>query len=241
MRFIRLDQVQQFAAINVLSDPGAIAGPRFVPQCADILLHFAAADAKAVNVVLTGRYAGAFAGSVAQANSIMTSLTTGAAWTALNAHLAPTTSFANVLIRDIGIVGGGGVQIVSTNAAVPGTSSGTALPSEVAAVVTKMTALSGPQHRGRMYMPCWASTALGAGDVINAAAVTALQNWATQNVGSALAAAGYTHVLAQLARAAYTSPITGRQFPARAATSINITSLAVRDNHWDSQRRRGLK
>jgi hypothetical protein len=46
---------------------------------------------------------------------------------------------------------------------------------------------------------------------------------------------GLTH------RAAYTSPITGRQFPDRPAGVIPLTGLAVRGNTWDSQRRRGLK
>jgi hypothetical protein len=241
MRIGRLSDLQQFAAINLTLDLGAIAGPRHAPGCADITLFFNLTDGKVAHIVLTGRYAGAFHGTTAECNAISAALHAGTPWTTLTPFLATGTVFSGVTIHDINPTDGSGATAVPGAVTQPGTSTGIALPSEVAAVITKRTGFSGPQNRGRMYFPGWATTALGASDVIAPAAVTALGNWATTNVGSALSGSGYTHVLAQMARAAYTSPITGRDFPARDAGSIAITALQVRDNHWDSQRRRGLR
>ena len=91
-----------------------------------------------------------------------------------------------------------------------------------------------------MYVPGWAPAATASGDIISAAAVTALGNWANTLIG-ALSPSGYTLVIGQRQRAAYTSPITGREFGPRPPNSLTITQCVVRDNHWDSQRRRGLK
>jgi hypothetical protein len=147
----------------------------------------------------------------------------------------------NVSIRDINPMNGEGVIIPGAVNPSPGTSVSASLPNEVSAVITKRTGVAGRSGRGRMYMVGFATNGLGAGNVIAQALVTALQTWATSNVGAALAGSGYTHVLALMGRAGYTSPLTGRVFPPRSATSLDITSLEVRDNHWDSQRRRGLK
>jgi len=73
-----------------------------------------------------------------------------------------------------------------------------------------------------------------------AAAVTALGTWATDSLLQALEDQGYTPVIGQKARAAYTGT-TGTQHPARPAGSEVITSATVKDNHWDTQRKRGLR
>ena len=238
MPIVRLDTAQQFLAINVLSDPGAIGGPYIVPQCARISLFFNQESGKAGKIILVGRYAGGFAGTPAQAQSILTALNTGAQWTALAAFLPTSTALNNVGIQNVAIAGQP-VITATTGGGGAGTSASPSLPNEVAAVITKRTALVGKANRGRMYFPGWATNALGAGNVIAAAAVTALQNWAN-TVNAALSAQGYTHVIGQPARNAYTGS-TGTPHPARAATSVDVTALQVRDNHWDSQRRRGLK
>lgn len=236
-RVIRLDNIQQFTAINVLSDPGHIAGPVIIPFCAQIRIGWNLTDGKKGYNVLYGRYTGAFNGSVAQAQGIFTSLSTGAAWTALALMLHTTEAIASVDIRDVNTPNA--AIISSTGAPVPGTSTGTSLPSEVAEVVTLRTSFVGPGFRGRLYMPPVASNGLGTGDTLAAGAITAINNWAA-GIFTAFTAQGYTWVLGQPARAAYTG-ITGRQHPARAAGSTNISSATVRDNHIDSQRRRGLK
>lgn len=234
---IRLDQAQQFAAINVLSDPGAIGGPVIVPSCAQIVLGWALESGKTGRNVLYGRYTGAFAGSSAQATAIIQALTTGAAWTALQGFLATNTILSTVQIRDVNSAGN--PFIPNTSGGGTGSSASPALPNEVAMAITMRTARTGPQNRGRMFVPGWATNALGAGNVLAGAGVTALGNWAG-TISGALSAQGYVWVIGQRARAAYTGS-TGTQHPARPANSVPITAAVVRDNHWDSQRRRGLK
>jgi len=237
MPIVRLDNFQQFSAINVLSDPGHIAGPKIVPQCAQITLTWNHVNGKFFHVVLAGRYAGAFAGTVAQCNSILTALTTGASWTALATYIHPTAALTSVQIRNIAIAD---QPILSSSASGQvGTSTGSPLPGEVAAVITLRTALTGQANRGRAYISGWGTNALGTVDTIAAATVTALQNWAN-TIPAAITSGGYTWCLALPARSAYTGT-GGRLHPARDARTQDITSQTVRDNHWDTQRRRGLK
>lgn len=238
VRTIRLDNLQPFQAVNLTSDPGAAPGPKLVPNCAIIGFAWTLEDGKIAHNILYGRYTGAFAGTQAQATAIMTALTTGGTWTALAAFLSTTTAFANVYIRDMNTPDN--PIIYGTGSAVPGTSVSSALPNEVAAVITLLTAKAGQQNRGRMYVPGFATNALATGNVIAPAVLTALNNWAAV-IPSAFTAQGYTHVLGQPHRVAYTSPATGRVFPERLATSTPVTSRTAKDNHWDTQRRRGLK
>lgn len=236
-RVIDLSTLQQFTAVQLLSDGGDIPGFKRVPQCAQVRLVWQLGDAKLAFNVLHGRYSGGFVGSPAQANSIATALSTGAAWTALAGFLAPTASFIGIQLRNVDVADQ--PLITSTNIAVPGTSAGTEIPNEVALVITKRTAKVGKANRGRIYVPGWATNALGTTNQAAAGAVTALQNWAN-TITSALSGQGYTFVIGQPARKAYTG-ITGTAHPARDATSEPVTSVIVRDNHWDSQRKRGLK
>jgi hypothetical protein len=90
-----------------------------------------------------------------------------------------------------------------------------------------------------MFIPGWATNALASGNVVAAAAVTALQSWAN-TLGGTYSANGMPVALGHKARAAYTGT-SGTPHPARPAGLVPITNLVVRDNHWDSMRRRGLK
>ena len=238
-RIINLANLQQFTAINALgTDLGAIPGPVVIPQCAQIVLNWSLADGKTAHNVLYGRYSGAFSGSQAQANSILTALTTGAPAVAAIGLFSSTTILSGVSIRNVSLPDQ--PMVLSSGAAVPGTAATPTLPSEVAVVITERTAKVGRANRGRIFLPPLGNGNSTTADVIAAGALTILQNWANTFI-SALAAGSYTLVIGQRARAAYTSQVTGRAFPARAATSEAVTSLSMRDNHWDSQRRRGLK
>jgi len=239
MPIVRLDTLQQFAAINLRLDQGAVGGPVIVPSCAQIVLYWALTNGQVAHNVLYGRYAGVFAGTPAQATAMLTAMTTGATWAALAAFLAPTTALAGLHIRDVNTEDQA-IILNGTPVSGPGTSVGTALPDEVAAVITMTTAKTGPSNRGRTYIPGWASNASGAGGVIAAGAVSALAAWATTNLLGALSSNSYVPVIGQKARAAYTGT-TGTAHPARPAGSIAIVSAVVKDNHWDSQRRRGLR
>lgn len=238
MPLIDLSKFQQFTAINLSSDPGASGGPVVIPLCAQINILWALEDAKQGHSVLYGAYTGSFAGTVAQANGIMTALTTGASWTALAAFFPPTQGLAGITIRDVNTANQ--PLITSTVPFAGGTSASAALPNEVAVVITERTGKVGRAFRGRVYVPGWATNALGAGNVVAAAAITALQNWAN-TIPSAFTGQGYTWSIGQKKRVAYVSPKTGISYPQRDATHTVISSQPVRDNHWDSQRRRGLK
>jgi hypothetical protein len=236
-RLINLENLQQFTAINLTADPGYSPGNRIIPGVAQIRLKYFLVDGKTGYNVLHGSYAGAFHGSQAEANAILTALSSGAQWTALAAFLGTGLALAGVDIRDLGVANA--PIIASLPGGSNGASASPSLPSEVAAVITLRTAFTGPANRGRIYMPGWATNALGTADVIAAAAVTALGNWGSIIAG-ALSAQGYVFGVAHYARLAYTGA-TGTPHPARPAGLVPITNVAVRDNHWDTVRRRGLK
>ncbi len=238
-RIVALDSLQQFTAVSLLStDLGEIAGPIVIPQAAQITLRWALSDGKVGHNYLYGRYSGSYAGTQAQANAIMTALSTGAPAVALLGTMALSGGLAGVDIRNVSVADQAIVS--SSNALVAGTSAAQALPNEVAAVITLRTANAGRAFRGRMYVPGFAVDQMAVGNVMAPGLVTALGNWANTIIG-ALSPSGYTLVIGQRARAAYTSPTTGRTFAARPANTVTVTSLTVRDNRWDSQRRRGLK
>src|SRR5215467_1342953 len=163
-RLVALDSVQQFAAINLLLDPGLTPGPKIVTNCAQVSLVFSLGSGKVGHIVLGGRYTPPFAGTQAQANAILSALTGSAAWTTLAGFLSPQTSLHQVLIRNISIADQPIIQSVVTEH--PGTSAGTDMPNEVAVVISLGTGLTGPRYRGRMYFLGWATNALGTSNLI---------------------------------------------------------------------------
>lgn len=238
MPLINLANYQQLAAINVLSDPGHIAGPIIIPNAVQVILDWTTASGRGAKNILYGSVGGSFTPTATIADAILTALTTGASWTAFAALISSSTALAHVILRDVRSANQ--PLVSSTQAAHPGTNASISLPNEVALVVTLRTALTGQANRGRMYLPGYGSDQNTAGNVVVAGAVTATQNWINNNFFAALSGQGLTWSLGHPARAAYTGS-TGAQHPARVASLVPITLGLVRDNHWDSQRRRGLK
>ena len=237
MPLVNLSTLTQFSAVNLTSDPGAVGGPVIIPQCAQIVINGTLESGHTFHIVTYGKYTGTFAGTPAQATAIITALTSGAQWTALAAFFATTNAFNSVTIRDVNVRDQ--PLIASTAGGALGTSASPSMPNEVALVITLRTAKVGRGNRGRMFVPAWATNALGAGNVAAAAAVTALQNWAN-TIGGIYQAQGYQAVLGQKQRLEYTSP-KGVHHDARPAFGLPITQWQVRDNHWDTVRKRGLK
>jgi hypothetical protein len=236
-RIVNIDMLQQFTAVNFMSDPGEIGGPVVIPNCTQVVLNWTLADGKSAHNVMYGRSAGVPNPTVAMADAIFAALGTGAQAVALLASIATTCAMSGVTLRSVHTANL--PMIASTAAAKPGTDATIALPNEVAAVVTLRTALTGPQNRGRLFIPGFASDTIGVGNVISPATVTALQNWANTII-AALSGQALTLVIGQRARQAYTG-ITGTAHPERQAGSQVVTSTPVRDNHWDTVRRRGLR
>jgi hypothetical protein len=236
-RVLRIDSLEQFQAIQVLSDPGHIGGKLQIPNCIQVVLNWALPGARTGHNVLYGRSSGVPNPSVAMAQALFSAMTTGAAWTAYATHIATTASLSSVTVMSVHTVDQPIFQ--STGAAVPGTNATTPLPIENSVVTTLRTALRGQSNRGRIYGCGYGVDQVIGGNIISASLMTDQAAWNNGFI-AIFAGQSLTWVIGQPARAAYTG-ITGTDHPARAATSVPITAAIVRDNHWDSQRRRGLK
>lgn len=239
MRLVNLSNLQPFQAVNLLSDPGSIAGPKVIPNCCQVRLNWSQPNGKQAHMFAYANWSGSPPLSTTVATNLFNQIFTGAAWSTLQPFLATTGSIQSLTLLDIRTTTG--IEFTSTGAAQPGTSTGTAYPEETAICITLKTANRGQSGRGRMYLPILATTAGGAGGLIAAACVTAVTNWAANNLKPQIDSQLGQMSLALPARAAYTSPVTGRQFPARNAQTVPIIQVLCRDNHWDSQRKRGLR
>jgi len=237
MPLINLANFPQLTAINLLSDPGRIGGPMVIPNAVKVMIVWTLGDGKLARNVLGGTVTSFTTASAAVAEAMRAALAGHAQTVALLGQLAPTVTLTRVEIQDIRQA-----QLpifASTGGPSPGTGTGTELPDEVALVLTLRTGGIGQQNRGRLYQPGWTSAALGAGNIANTAAVTALTNYPAA-VNAMMSAGGLSWGLLKPERAAYTGS-TGTAHPHRPASIAPITSTVVRDNHWDSQRRRGMK
>jgi hypothetical protein len=109
----------------------------------------------------------------------------------------------------------------------------------MAAVLTLRTAFAGRSARGRIYSMGYSVAITAPGNVIAPSGVAGLAGWGA-NIQPVFAANGLTFCLGLPHRLAYVSAA-GTPHAERLATTLDVTSTVVRDNHWDSQRRRGLK
>lgn len=238
MPLIRIDQLQQFAAVNLTSDPGAIGGPVVIPFAVQVNIQWGLPDGKKGHNILYGRSTGVPTPSVSQAQAIFSAITTGGLWTALAGHLSNASALESVTLTSVHTAGQ--PSFVSTGAGVNGSNAALGLPAEVALCVTLRTALRGAQNRGRMYIPGYSIDQVIAGNLVSATAVSDTAAWAN-NIKAVLSAQSYTWCIGQRARSEYIGS-TGTLHPARAANAnVDVSSAIVRDNRWDSQRRRGLK
>src|SRR5215471_1042015 len=176
VKVIAIDQLQQFTAVQLLADPGAIAGPVQMDNTIVVELQWQLSSGNLAANVLHGSVAAGFTPTPAIATQVATQWVALMNSSGLTAEMAPSTAFGIVVLRDVRVVNQ--PFIVSTAASVNGTGTGTALPNEVAAVITLRTALTGQANRGRVYIPGFTSASIGTGDVINSATMTALSSFA---------------------------------------------------------------
>jgi len=239
LRVIDLANVQQFAAINLLSDPGHIAGPIVAPNCMQIRWIWLQVNGKTGFNITHARYSGGFPGTTAMADALTVALQN-----LFNTHGIPTfmpagTVLAGVDLRDINSANNPIIDR-STAATLPGTSVSLPMPNEMAIALTLRTARTGQAFRGRIFIPGWSANAAAAGGVVDPTLKADLDALAT-GLRGVYSGQGLTMCLALPARAGYTSPRTGRVHPPRDAQTADVTAVICRDNHFDSQRRRGLK
>ena len=187
--------------------------------------------------MLHARYIGGFPGTVAMADAIRTAVSNALVSTAVETYMDSVSDFRRVDLRDLNTINQPVIE--SAEVPLPGTALGAGMPGEVAAVLTEHTGLTGQANRGRIYIPNWAVTAATSGDLINATLATALNNFGPL-LRNAINAQNLFMCLAHPPRAAYTGS-TGRQHPARAAETVDVTTVFLRDSFWDTQRRRGRK
>jgi hypothetical protein len=74
-RIVSLANLEQFAAVNLLSDPGLILGPKVVTNCIQIVFGWNLAGSKIGHNVLYGRYASPPTLTPAMADAIKAALT----------------------------------------------------------------------------------------------------------------------------------------------------------------------
>jgi hypothetical protein len=234
---INLANFPTFQAINLLTDPGYDRADHVIPNCVQVVLNWSLEDGRLAHNVLHGRVSGSFTPTAPVAQAIFSGLSTSVPFTTWNTVLAPTTSFTGVSLRDLRVANQ--PLVTSTGAAVVGTGAGESLPNEMAAVVTLRTNLAGRSARGRIYTMGYTAVALAPGNVIAPGPVASLGNWAA-TIAGVFSSNGLTFCLGLPHRLAYVS-VAGTPHAERLATTVDVTSTVVRDNHWDSQRRRGLK
>jgi hypothetical protein len=219
-------------------DAGHIPGPVVIPNAVTMRLIWNLANGKQVFDVLHVIVPSTYSVTVANVNLVggpILSAFTSSGYAAL----VPTTqSFVGIDMRDIRPPGNFAL-VAGTGTAVPGTSVSPAMPPGVCLVATVRTAQAGRAFRGRIYYPAWATNAdAGNGSAVNPTVNNAMNSFNTA-ILNALTGQGLQLGLAQPARANYLG-VTGTNHPSRAANIITVTAVVLRDNVWDSQRRRAL-
>ncbi len=234
---INLANFPTFTAINLLTDPGYDRADHVIPNCIQVVVDWALEDGKLAHNVLHGRVSGSFTPTAPVAQAIFSALSASLGPSGLSLQLATTTLMTGVTLRDLRVANM--PLVASTGASVPGLAAGEAMPNEVAAVITLRTAFAGRSARGRIYVPGFSVSSTAAGNVMSPATVAALTSWGNSIPGT-FSSNGLTFCLGLPHRLAYVSAA-GTPHAERLATTLDVTSQVVRDNHWDSQRRRGLK
>jgi hypothetical protein len=210
-----------------------------VPNCVQVRLNWTLPNGKIVRNVLHGRVAGGFTATAVIAEAVRAAIIASASWTAYKVYVNAASSLTSVDLRDMRTLNQALQQ--STGGATAGTGAAVSLPPATALCVTLRTALAGQANRGRVYLPGIDSAAdVSATGAILAAANTAATNFVTA-VQTAMTASGLTMCIQQPPRIAYTGAKTGTLHPARAAATVDVTSISTRSTTFRSQRRRALR
>jgi hypothetical protein len=170
---------------------------------------------------------------VAAANSLYNALAN--TWVSnFGAFVAASVTFLSVSVRDMSLLTN--AAFLSTQVANPGTSASPAMPPQTALVMSGKTASRGKGFNARLYMPGWATNADSGGGVAAPALVTAAAAFGTSLLSN-YDSNNLTLCVAHPARQAYTG-VTGTNHNARAADMVNVVSLTLKDNIFDTVRSR---
>jgi hypothetical protein len=217
-------------------DGGRIPGPAAIPNGIEIRCIFRHVNAKIVSFTLHAQNDGTYITSVAAANALHQSI--GAAWTAhLGYAIVNTVQFNSVVLRDMTFPEL--PEFTSSDPPILGTSVVTPLPDDVALVLTENGNARGRGSKGRIYVMGFAADQDQGGGVANDNLVVAMNAFGTQLM-TALGVGGLSPAIAKPHRQEYIG-LTGALHAERPAALTPVGSYTCRDNHWDTQRRRGLR
>lgn len=205
--------------------------PLVIANAALVTIHWARGDVAFINQLGALAPAGVVIGQT-MANDLGIDIKAALASTALSADLHTSVSLVAVGVRDIRVAFQ--PEFVDSSPAVSGTAAGDPLPGSVALVVTFRTGLSGPRNRGRYYQGGLTEAANDASGQCSAIVSGHILSF-VDGVRVAIAGAGMT--MAVVSRPQLATVVT-KEIAARPGGVQGITSLQIRNNTWDSQRRR---
>jgi len=219
------------------TSPGYIPGPLVIPDTFELRLGWTQPNGKKTSNVLHFTATGSVFPSPATPQAIYDLIVGDAAWTAYAATLSIDCNFDTVEIKDLRTAN---QPFISSSVGVnPGTDASHALPEGLALVVSLGTALSGRAHRGRVYL---SGFTVDSADTVGHAAsgtVGAAQAF-VQLISDTINGVDpfWLMGVAHRGHASYVSPFSGLTIPAEAAGTDPVTDITVKDNVFDSQRRR---
>lgn len=217
-----------------MSSPGYHHGHLLIPNTLQIRLRWTLPNGKFAHNVLHGIVDGGLDNSVLLANSIYDAIAGSGETTTYLDFLSSETSLDFVDIRDVRTENQTLYQ--SEGAALPGTGTGNALPEEVSLVVTLRSALAGPAHRGRVYLTGFDDSVLDVDGHCVSGCATAARNFVVA-ISGALLANGVALGIGHRGHDEYTNSAGNTVLAELPGTDL-VTSILVRDNVFDSQRRR---
>jgi hypothetical protein len=216
-------------------DGGKIKGAQPCANTVEIRVVGTASNSKQQSITVHGFFSGASPVSQALADTLWTSIST--AWNSnLAPQMVPAATIQAVHIRDMTIPTN--PVFIGTGTALAGTGAPPAVAPENAVVLTENVTMRGRGLKGRMYLGGWANTADAGNGVISSAASTAASGFGTA-LFNAITGAGLTPCVAQVPRQQYQG-LTGTVHAARTQGHPPVSNYTLRNNEWDTQRRRGL-
>lgn len=227
--------MSQAAISTRKTDGGKIKGAQAVPNTIEIQIKQTGANGKPANFTVHGQYATTPPSLTTLATALWNSIS-GAWGTNLAPQMHPNAQITAVWVRDMANVNN--PIVVGSGAAVVGTGTGSALPAEVCIVITENIIKRGKGLKGRMYLSGFVDSASSTAGQISAAGMSAAGGFATA-LFAAIQAQSLTPCVAEVHRQAYTG-LTGTPHLDRPAAPVGVTQYVVRNNEFDTQRRRGL-
>jgi len=218
-----------------MPSPGYIPGKLVIPATFQVRLLWQLPNSRAATNVLHAIVPDGLVNSQGLADALFGTIAGDGTTAGYFAFLSSQTALQAVDIRDLRTESQGLFQ--STPGAVPGGGVANALPEEVALVCTLRSDLAGRAHRGRIYLTGFDASSIDAQGHAVAGLTLAAELWVNSALLGSFNFVGMTMAIAHRGHNAYVNKL-GNTVPAEATGSDRVTQTIVRDNIFDSQRRR---